>query len=366
MWAAIMVSLLFAQSPHDLYPIVVGADARPGLGKTGLIGFIDSSGRVAIPPQFPAMCGEPERLPEFHEGLARARGDNGLLGYIDQMGRFAIAPQFQEIGDFHDGIASVAATPVNPAANAAAAWIDHTGKALFKREYHLEAGNPLQGMPSARTDFSEGMLRLREGDLWGFVDTTFKWVIPPKYLMVDDFHEGLADVWLAGPKEALIDKTGQEGVSLTDMQAGSSFSGGLVSVTSTLDHHWGIINRSGREVIPLKFLSAGPLGDGYSSATKAEGSALFDSHGRQLTPFKFGFKPAFSGGLVPATLTGPSMTFGYMNASGVWIIPPRFADASGFSGKLARITLKTGDFGYVNRRGKVVWSGGRMTPCMAM
>jgi hypothetical protein len=93
---------------------------------------------------------------------------------------------------------------------------------------------------------------------------------------------------------------------------------------------------------------------------------LFDSNGKQLTPFKFGFKPGpgFSGGLLLATPPGLPVTWGYINASGVWIIPPQFTDTSGFSSKLARVTLKTGDFGYVNRRGKVVWSGGRMTPCI--
>lgn len=186
-----------AQSARDLYPIVVDADVTSNSGKTGLIGFIDSTGKVAITPRFPAMCGEPERLPEFHEGLARVNSDRGI-GYIDRTGRFAIAPSFQESGDFHDGIASVRVTPVNPGANTAAEWIDRTGKVLVKREYHVEVTNPMVGIPSARTDFSEGMLRLREGDLWGFVDTTFQWVIPPKYPMVDDFHDGLAQVWMEG------------------------------------------------------------------------------------------------------------------------------------------------------------------------
>ena len=338
--AFVLATASYAQTPRDLYPIVVGADATPNSANTGLLGFIDGTGKVVIPPAFKAFCGIPERLPQFSEGLARVWGEGGL-GYIDQTGRFAIAPQYWETGDFHDGIASVAATPVSPGSNAAAAWIDRTGKVLFKREYHLEMGNPLQGPPSARSDFSEGMLRLREGDLWGFVDTTFKWVIPPKYPTVGDFHDGLAEVQLAGLKEAFIDKTGREVVPLTGMQAGSSFSGGLALVTF-------------------------PLGEGYAAAGRSGESAIFDRNGKQLTPFKFELNPAlgFNGGLVPATPPGLPVTWGYINASGVWIIPPQFADASSFSGRLARVTLKTGDFGYVNRRGKVVWSGGRMTPCI--
>jgi hypothetical protein len=232
MRGAIVVSLfaawalaLFAQKPRDLYPIVAGADLTPNSAQRGLIGFIDGTGKVVIPPQFRAFCGEPEQLPQFSEGLARVYGDGGI-GYIDQTGRFVIAPQYWETGDFHDGIASVAATPANPGANAAAAWIDRTGKVLFKREYHLEMGNPLQGPPSARTDFSEGMLRLREGDLWGFVDTAFQWVIPPKYRWVDDFHDGLAEVWPEWPKPVFVDQTGREVISLSDKQAASSFSGG--------------------------------------------------------------------------------------------------------------------------------------------
>ena len=211
---------LAAQAPRDLYPIVVGADATPNGANTGLLGFIDGTGKVAISPRFPALCGEPERLPQFHEGLALVRGTNTLLGYIDQTGRFAIAPQFRESGDFHDGMASIAVTPVNPGANAAAAWIDRAGKVLFKREYHLEMGNPLQGPPSARTDFSGGILRLREGDLWGFVDTTFQWVVPPKYRWVDDFFTTVwPKSWPEWPlKEAGIHRQNWPGGCLADGQ----------------------------------------------------------------------------------------------------------------------------------------------------
>lgn len=153
------------------------------------------------------------------------------------------------------------------------------------------------------------------------------------------------------------------------MQAGSAFSGGLASVTVTIgrDHLWGVINRAGREVVPLKSRFTLTLGEGFAAGGRlGEGSAIFDSNGGQLTPFQFGFKPgsSFNGGLVPATPAGSAATWGYINASGAWIIPQQFADASSFSGELARVTLKTGDFGYVNRRGKIVWSGGRMTPCI--
>ena len=56
-------------------------------------------------------------------------------------------------------------------------------------------------------DFSEGLARVREGKLWGFIDTNGAWVVPAKFKSVHDFSNGLArvrtaDLW------GYIDKSG--------------------------------------------------------------------------------------------------------------------------------------------------------------
>jgi len=76
---ALSALTLAAQSQRDLYPIVVGSEPTYG-AYPGKIGLIDGGGKIAIPPQYPAGCGNWEQLPEFHEGLAAVMGDNGSAG----------------------------------------------------------------------------------------------------------------------------------------------------------------------------------------------------------------------------------------------------------------------------------------------
>ena len=63
------------------------------------IGFIDSTGRVVISPQFRSAG-------DFSEGLASARL-SGIYGYIDATGTFIIPPQFDYATPFSGGLAVV-------------------------------------------------------------------------------------------------------------------------------------------------------------------------------------------------------------------------------------------------------------------
>jgi len=63
-------------------------------------GYIGTSGKIAIAPQFISAG-------DFHEGLATAKLGN-KYGYIDKCGRVKINPQFDAAGDFSDGVAPIA------------------------------------------------------------------------------------------------------------------------------------------------------------------------------------------------------------------------------------------------------------------
>jgi len=67
--------------------------------KNGLFGYIDTTGKVVIPPQF-------ENAMDFKEGLAPVR-INRPWGYIDKDVKFAIAPQYDFASQFENGIAHI-------------------------------------------------------------------------------------------------------------------------------------------------------------------------------------------------------------------------------------------------------------------
>lgn len=129
--------------------------------KRAAYGYIDTSGREVIKPQYYGSFG-------FSEGLARTAvktEDNGSAtvkwGYINPAGHFIIDPKFDDAGDFTEGLAAVAICDPD--------------------------GGPKR---------------------WGYIDTGGEFVIKPQYEEVRTFQNGYAVVKLNG-KDGVIDSSGK-------------------------------------------------------------------------------------------------------------------------------------------------------------
>jgi hypothetical protein len=70
--------------------------------------FIDSTGKVVIPPKFFAGKRFPVP-PQFHEGLAAVMeaAPSHNFGYIDKSGKWVIEPKYRSAGDFDSGVSYV-------------------------------------------------------------------------------------------------------------------------------------------------------------------------------------------------------------------------------------------------------------------
>jgi hypothetical protein len=106
-------------------------------------GYIDESGKMAIPAEF-TLAGR------FSEGLAAARRSGKLGGYIDRTGTMVIREQFGVAWPFSDGLARV---KIGDGSGLFDNWgyIDKSGKAVISR--NLKAGWP----------FSEGLALIGNG-----------------------------------------------------------------------------------------------------------------------------------------------------------------------------------------------------------
>lgn len=158
-----------------------------GLGiievKGGKWGFVDSSGQVAITPQFIGVgyfCG----------GLAWARTMDGNIGFINKKGEWVIKPQFHAAKSF-DPVSGLAMVK----ANNQWGYVDNKGNfSIFKE--------------TAKTYiFSDGLAIGRKNGKVGFLNNTGQWAIQPKFNGVRPFKNGYAaaeikDLW------GIIDKEG--------------------------------------------------------------------------------------------------------------------------------------------------------------
>jgi hypothetical protein len=102
-------------------------------------GFIDTSGKIVIEPQFEGSVDQYVRSNQgFHQGLAAA-GLNGKIGYIDKTGKWVIQPRFAWGHGFSDGFAYVSAPlPVTTSTVAGITFpgpleiIDLTGRVIYQ------------------------------------------------------------------------------------------------------------------------------------------------------------------------------------------------------------------------------------------
>ena len=132
-----------------------------------LYGFIERSGKVAIPPRFGEALA-------FHEGVAAVRpkkttiyGRGDTLGYIDKSGKYVIEPQFNEAHLFQNGVARVHVggtlqTPMDiPSYWDGGEWqlIDRTGKVLKQSKKWLEYKDALANTEQPQSPATRDHLR---------------------------------------------------------------------------------------------------------------------------------------------------------------------------------------------------------------
>ena len=171
----VVISGTFDQLQNDGFRSGLAAVA-----KSGKWGFIDTTGKWVIDPQF-------EEAGLFADGLAPVLV-GGRWGYIDRKGKFAINPQYDTAGQFSEGYAAFWSA-------GKCGFIDVTGHVVADAKY------------LATDNFRDGLAAVSTGEGWGFIDTTGRMVISPQYDNAGSFQNGLAKVWAIG-KEAYITKTG--------------------------------------------------------------------------------------------------------------------------------------------------------------
>lgn len=185
--------------------------------------------------------------------------ENGKWGYADRSGKVIIAAQFDAARPFADGLAQVG---------------------LVDEELP-----ELLGRPNIK---------------WGYIDERGRVLVDLRYAVLRNFSENLAAA-------AVLDTKRPE----------RPFSG---RVFERRNLTWGYVDRTGREVIPLQFLSAGDFSEG-------------------LAPVN-----VINVGGIKESFCGPSSNYGYIDKTGAFIIKPQFAGAASFQNGRARVSIGKIDY----------------------
>lgn len=251
--------------------------------------YIDKKGAVKI--EGPFLDAD-----MFSEGLAGVSVPYDLgqgvmsfrKGYIDLTGKMVIQPEYNYVMPFKNGYAVVSFSGSTPAGyKNYQILIDKSGKKITTQEfisihpYAYEGLWPVKikgssGLSSEKDEwgvidnkgklygarftyqpyFNEGLAAFKKDTLWGFMDKEGTVVVKPIYKQVNAFFEGMAAVCLSDNKWGYINKKGEMVIKPVYAVA-YRFSDG-VAVVSTgktsydTDKLTGVINKSGKEIIPFE------------------------------------------------------------------------------------------------------------------
>jgi len=144
-------------------------------------GYVNSEGKLVIPPRF-------EAAGAFSEGLAGVR-ENGRCGFIDATGEYAVYPEFAAVQPYSEGLAPVVLTT-------RWGYIDRTG--AFRINPLFEECRP----------FAESAAAVKWRGRWGYIDRSGRFLVPARYEEALDFRNGWARVRI-GDRWTRINQNGE-------------------------------------------------------------------------------------------------------------------------------------------------------------
>lgn len=369
------------------------SDGRARVVVDGMAGFVDPAGVWIVAPGYfkagdfheglasvceRSLCGFVDRLGvavielryddagSFSQGLAPVRV-GARWGYVDRAGRMAIAPVFDEAQPFSEGLARVS---VVKDASFDPKFGGYSGRAPFSGFIDARGQLILKTVMLGATSFAEGftVVRLPSGGLcsdcshYRLMDRAGDF-LPGRFDHATSMSNGVAVV-AVGEHSYVIDADGVPLVRLDHSIPQDPSS----AARNAVWRRWGFVDAQGRAAIPHAFVSAQPFSEGlafvegpWDRATRSRVRGYVDRAGTLTLPVADSVAQAlgFTDGLaLVSRFADGSSRYGFMDRSGAFAIPARYARAAPFQEGLAAVKLSrdvgSDDWGYVDRTGRVV------------
>ena len=319
-------------------------------------GFIDHAGNVVVKPQF-------SYIRHFEESRAAFKNSDDLWGFINSEGTPIIQPQFDKVSDFIDG------------------------KAVFKKDNKWGIINSYgQIIVDNRFEelrpVGEQLYKFKLNNKWGIINYFGEIIVNADFNKIGHFNDRRAAfsikqnereaIGFINPKGKTIFKLPKD-VYVNHYQdaEGVAFSNGRLSVlayspgltvirdflssrasSGQLKDKWGIIDTSGKQVVPFKYDSIGLFSQCLAAVRVGNKVGFINIDGKVVIRPQFENAFSFSEGLAQVKINGK---WGYIDNQGKVVIRPQFENAFNFSNGLAEVQTDK-KWGYINKEVQFVWS----------
>ncbi|QNK64754.1 WG repeat-containing protein [Pedobacter sp. PAMC26386] len=136
--------------------------------------------------------------------------------------------------------------------------------------------------------------------------------------------------------------------------------GNKVNVNGEKESRYGYIDLDGKEIVPLKYESAGNFFEGKGGVKFQEKWGFINKEGKEVVPFKYDYSGHFANGLASVQLNGKS---GFVNDIGQEVVPLKYDhvfdfDAVGVAqvGTIIGVNgnLNINKYGLINKKGEEI------------
>jgi hypothetical protein len=239
---------------------------------------------------------------------------SGGWGYINEEGYAVISAQFSIAKEFSEGLAAVHVLKEAREISKFGKWgfIDKTGTAVILPDTYDFVRSFSGGLAAVEKD-AHGLYRQGK---WGFIDRTGAEIIPFNYDGALSFSCGLAAVNVGGRHQFTT----------------YDYSIGIYRV---LGGKWGFVDRTGVEVIPLKYDEVRPFVEDMAAVRLKNKWGFIDKTGTEVTPFKYDEVKDFSKGMAAVKITTRQSNietekWGFVNKTGDEVVPCKYDNAESF------------------------------------
>lgn len=307
-------------------------DGIQTIERDGLFGFKLEDGTLLVEPKY-------KYVDEFKEGFCVVMSDETHFGLINRAGREVVPCDFEHVSTPTEGLVRVQRDGLF-------GFMDTAGREVIPPTWRAASGF-YEGLATVAVDIDSLQVA------YGFVDRRGKLVIQAQYDYAYPFHEGVAVV-KQYERYGMIDHSGREVVPIKYLELSSSFHGRCFAVDAQTER-MAMLTTANKQLTDFCYDEILGLGDKMFSVRRGNVETFLDLRGRERHG-EYDHVGIYADGRVMVSRDGK---YGILDLRGRKILPIEYDNYAGLHGAYTyseglALVARDGRCGYVDRRGRIV------------
>ena len=221
------------------------------------------------------------------------------------------------------------------------------------------------------SNFNEGMARVKQGDLYGYINDKGEMIVTPQYSKAYNYEDGVAHVW-TDENEAYIDKRGKVIIDCQQNKLIGKASDRMfewignvhegIAIVKGKNKLYGCVDLDGNDCVAAQWETCAGFQEGYAKVRTDKKYGHIDRSGKVVDSCRWADVKNYSEGLAP--VKDDKGKWGFVNYHGRLVIPCIWDQVEYFKDGLAEVTMINGNTnskqkGVIDNKGNYVIEPGQ-------